>query len=254
MYNVGVIKKLNKHVNDRINHYQNLVIYGKKILTPYYVNYIGIDFMRLLEKAEIDKEQIRKVKDMYKNREVSYGWYRGKGTPEELENAVVELSEKVNSNLQKATPKGIREFMKLYGLGVDCSGFVFNVLNHAFEKENKLDLFLNSLNWGDPEKKQVNYAGDHVFKEKASTKIKISDVQPLDLVCSKEHIAIMVEISKELFVAQSALDSKSSGVNLSKFSPESNLPFNYLSTFGINWNELLKQGKIEFRRLKVLSK
>src|SRR5688572_1504276 len=133
-----MLDQLNTFVLEYIEKYQNLKIYDQKVSTPYYINNLEPKVIKdLLKKAEISEDIIKKIHKMYKDREVPFGWYRGKGTPEQLEDAVMQISSQTHLNLVNATPYGIAEFMKLYGLGVDCSGFIYNTLYYALEKVNK---------------------------------------------------------------------------------------------------------------------
>ncbi len=254
-----MLSKLNEHALDRIDDYLNLRVYKKKVRTSYYINNVGLYVVDgLMEKAQVPEEHAKKVHEMYKNKEAPFGWYRGKGSPEELESAVIEISKQLEFNLENANPEGIREFMKLYGLGVDCSGFVFHVLHFAFEKLERLEEFINSLAWAHDEKHQVSHAGVFVFAGHASTEIAQDEIQPLDLVLINlkgeyTHMALIVEKDSTLLLAQSNLDSKPSGVTLSEINiTNGGLKFSYEPQIATDWNTYFDKGIIELRRLKVL--
>src|SRR3989344_4405299 len=113
------ITDLNKLVLENIENYLNLQIYSQKVTAPYFINKIQQFYTELLKKADIPDEKIKEINQMYKNKEIPFGWYRGKGTPEELVQAVYEISEKVGLDFGSASANSIIDFMKLYGIGVD---------------------------------------------------------------------------------------------------------------------------------------
>lgn len=158
------LQKLNDFALERISDYQNLKISNTKVVTPYYINNIGNQMKRLLEIAEVPEENAKKFSQLYKEKAIPFGWYRGKGSPEEFTEAVLEISQQVGINLGNAKTEGIVEFMKLYGLGIDCSGFVYQVLWYAFEKYGKLKEFTESLAWADKEKQTPDTHWCNTFK------------------------------------------------------------------------------------------
>ncbi len=253
-------KELTFFANELVSRYQNLKIYGELVCTAYSINNVEPVIKKLLLNAKVSDEVIENIHKQYKNREVPFGWYRGKGLPEELEDAVLKIAQEHDINLKTATPEGIREFMKLYGIGVDCSGFVYQVLAYAFEKLGMLDEFINSLSWVDNEKRGVTYAGVSVFVGDASFAVKPSEIKSLDLILIKRngnypHIALVIEIDNKLFLTQSNLDSIPSGVTLSeiKIEKNGNPKFTYKPQISTDWNTYMNKGIIEFRRLNILA-
>lgn len=93
------MNKLESFVTKRIPDYQNIKVFDKKVSCPYFINNIGFFIDFLTSKAEIDEEKARKVHDLYKERSIPYGWYRGKGTPEQISKATEEISELVEIDL-----------------------------------------------------------------------------------------------------------------------------------------------------------
>ena len=253
-----MLTELNKHSTNRIDDYINLRVHGKSVRCPYYINDVGAMVDELMEKADIPHKLAKKAHEVYKNREVPYGWYRGKGTPEELAGAVVSISEERGPSLENASSEGIRDFMQLYGLGVDCSGFVFHVLSTAFKKIGMLDDFVNSLSWENNDKRGADYAGAFVFAAKASTELDPKDAQALDLVLITSgseytHVALVVEKDGGLMLAQSNIDSDPNGVTLSDVNVTNNgLHFSYKPQIAADWNTYFDKGVIEIRRLKLV--
>jgi hypothetical protein len=248
-----------EHVRKRIDDYKGLKINGKLVSTPYYINSFEQNFNSLLKKAQVSEEQMKQIHQMYKDREIPYGWYRGKGTPEELEASVPILAEKVDFILENANEYGIVEFMKLFGLGVDCSGFVFNVLKYAFEKEGRLDWFMQQLAWTNSEKRGVNYAGVFVFASEKLPIINPSDIRPLDLLLLKSrstgqyvHMALAYEDNSQLQIAESSINSDPTGIHITKVTINNGKPyFNGNLAMGKSFDKHIESGALEIRRLLI---
>lgn len=60
--------------------------------------------------------------------------FQGKSSPETLTKTTKRLAKEQGFNLDKATVEEIREFMRQNKLGIDCSGFVYRMLNYLVEK------------------------------------------------------------------------------------------------------------------------
>lgn len=254
------LKKLNKHALKRFEDYSSLNIYGHKVAAPYFRNFIGLYFDRLQKKAGISNSKIMKTRELYAKKVIPFGWERGKGKPEELEKAVKGISERVGISLKNSTQSGIRHFMHLFGIGIDCSGFVYEVLRYVFEKIGKEDMFIQSLNWKDSSKQRASWANTRVFLDKASSLIEPQDVKEFDLVFRKSakgrynHIGLILKKGRDLFLIQSAVTvSSSNGVIGNKIKLVNKLVrFDFKPVLGQAWEKLYEQGRIEFRRLKVI--
>lgn len=246
--------KLNNLAWQRVQEYQNLSIAGKKVHCPYAINFFSSNIKSLMQQADVDEDHMTETLKLYKQRHVGYGWYRGKGTPEQIAAAAEELGEMHGYNLANSTPAGIAEFMKLFGLGVDCSGFVFNVLEYAYSQTtNGLD-FSSKLSWKDKDRVGVDYAGA-AFLADNSRLIEASEVQPLDLVFyysdgSHSHIALILESENGLQIVQSNIDCLPTGINVSALTITSSQPnFAYTPAIGSPWNDYRES--LQFRRLAL---
>lgn len=94
---------LPKAASDVIKQYQELPLGGKKVTTPYFMN----------------KRKLR-------------GGLRvliGKGTPQEIAMEVKINAQLKNIDLSRMDANQIRQFMQERDIGIDCSGFVVQVLN-----------------------------------------------------------------------------------------------------------------------------
>jgi len=254
-------ERINSHCIERVQHYQSLQIHGKNVPTPYYINQVEPLFINLMKDSGIDDSQIANVRKLYREKQIPYGWYRGKGTPEQIAEAAVAISEQVGLPLSKSDPDTIVEFMKLYALGVDCSGFVYNVLSYAFEKEGKFNLFTQSLDWSDKNKQSAGGAGAFVFAGNASDVIDPSLMREQDLILIKGrksqyvHIGIMLRKDDgNLVVAQSSAGRAPYGVREDTIKPtQEGFKVDYQPAIGDQWETLYQNDRLEFRRLKVLS-
>src|SRR5258708_2037398 len=106
--------------------YINFEIEGKVIKVPYSISKEG-------EKRAIGELSSAGVTDRFAN-------YGGKGTPKQIKELVLNTAEKENFNLKNATSEEIENFMNKQGIGVDCSGFVYYVLDQYLKKEKNKSL------------------------------------------------------------------------------------------------------------------
>ena len=181
------METLNSHALEIIDRYLNLQIDGVTLTAPYFSNDSFNEFKKLMRDVDMPEEYYKRVNEMYKNKEALYGWYRGKGTPEEIIQATIELIRKFDLNTKNATPQGLSEFMKFNGIGIDCSGLVYHVLDYVFNKIGKQRDYVESLNWANDENKDVYHAGTLVFGGSASAEVNPTDIQPLDIILIGEH-------------------------------------------------------------------
>jgi hypothetical protein len=255
------IRELNNKLRDSIDEYLNMNVAGKTFSCPYFLNHFQFVLHELLKKAVIPKEKEAQIHEMYKNREVAYGWYRGKGTPKEIRDAITKLAKIDKLNLETITPEGLRNFMQLYGIGIDCSGFAYNILRITLSKFNYFDKLKNSLNWQDPSEKRVSKANVATFTGNASYNIKPREIRPLDLILINKneqwtHIAVITRnLDDNLQVAQSANTVNPTGVSLYPMEIVDNTPkFCFKPEIGETWEKRFRKGELEFRRLKCLEK
>ncbi len=253
-------EKLNREVRKNIERYLTLNILSQEVPCPYAINLVEQEFLSLMKQSSVDEEKIRKVHNLYKGNKAKYGWFRGKGTPEELEYAFLEISKITNLNTQNASSEGIREIMKLFGLGIDCSGYIYNVLLAGFRSLNMENQFIQSLAWGEKDKTGASRASVNIFSGTASTIITdLNSLSNLDLLLLKDdndsytHIAMILEENGYLKITQSVLNILPNGVRVDGMRIEENHSrFEFKVDLGANWDILYTNNQIEFRRLKIL--
>lgn len=60
--------------------------------------------------------------------------FQGKSSPETLTKTTKKLAKKQNFDLEKATAEEIRNFMVKNKLGIDCSGYIYRMLNYLIQE------------------------------------------------------------------------------------------------------------------------
>jgi hypothetical protein len=255
------IKALNQYLLQRTYDYLKLPINGIEVQCPYFTNDIGMIFIKILKENNIDSEIVRNIKNQYQSQDIPFGIGSGKGTPEEIVAGFKHIADYYSKNTNNAVEDGIRNFMNVWGLGIDCSGLGYEVFKYAFQKIGEEDQFLKSLNWIDTENMRATRANCSVFDGKASRIIEPKEVRGTDFILIKDtfggypgHNAYIVEEDGILKIAQSTPSLRSSGVNLDKFSiNQDGLPkFELDIVLGTPWEELYERKLLEFRRLTIL--
>src|SRR5688500_18736663 len=93
-------RKIPQQITDFINRYFELHVLDQKIVCPYYIN-----------KGGFLKKPV----------------FSGKGSPDDIEEAANQLLK--NHDFLRDKPEMIRKEMEVNGLGIDCSGLVYQVYN-----------------------------------------------------------------------------------------------------------------------------
>jgi len=249
-----VAEKENRSAWEMVEKYLRLKVGEQQITTPYFTNEVGRIFGRILKSGGIANEEIRRLFVPYNNMEHGYGWYRGKGSPEELSAAVVKMAEKDGIDMSTFTRDGARDYMVLNGLGVDCSGFAYNVLVRTLGAKEVNGV----LSWKGEEQNAYK-AGAFTFAAGASEEVDFGEIRPLDLLLFRKpdsgryyHIALV--LSRDGWkVVQSTSTAHPTGVDVSGIVINEGKPrFEFVPTYGKDWNQLYAEGRIELRRLKTV--
>jgi hypothetical protein len=235
-----------------VNRYLKLEVGGKKITAPYYTNYVATKTRKSLLEYGLTESQSRDYFKIYNSNSDLYGLYRGKGTPEQLVMGINRIAEDKKVDLEKASGKGILMMMYDFGLGVDCSGFVFNVLFSVVGQR-----LVEGLDWGQDSRHDVNRAGAFTFAGKASEVVDVNDVGGGDVIVLRNgadvtHVALIVESEDKLYVAQSTSTLWPMGVHVNEFFVAGGgIKFDFKPDWGVSWEEKFAKGELEFRRLKL---
>ncbi len=109
------------------NDYINFAIEGKKVRIPYAIERHAIKKYGIGSSADVP------TTGRFEN-------FAGKGTTEQIRDALIKTAKKEKFNLSSATTAQIYKFMESHGIGIDCSGFVYNVLDGYLQKERRKSL------------------------------------------------------------------------------------------------------------------
>lgn len=242
-----------------IRKYQRLKIGINYVTCPYYMHVVRADVMGLLKEAGVPQKRIDIFSLLWRQKMSKFGYLQGKGTPDEIVSSALLIAKKVGLPIENAKSEMVVEIMKHLGLGIDCSGFVFNILKFAFESIGKLEEFLESLDWKERDKRDASRAGAFIFAGRASRLVDTSDLRGLDLLLIKNrddryiHIAMLLGADDEFEVVQSTVSVVPTGINLSRMKVVGRKPvFGFVPELGKKWEELFAEGRIEFRRLAML--
>jgi hypothetical protein len=111
--------------------------------------------------------------------------------------------------------------LKLFGLGIDCSGYIYNVLLAGFKSFSMENQFIQSLAWKEKDKTGVSKASVDVFSETASTILTdLSSLSDLDLLLLKDengsytHIAMMLKDEWSIKILNRSLILFQNGVRI----------------------------------------
>jgi hypothetical protein len=195
IYNYFVDQNLKKF----LDQFFQLKIAGKKVRLPYWRNKINFAGLRRIQ-----------------------GPFGGKGTPAQIRQATYQKAREEKIDLEPYSAKQIRQFMKQKKIGLDCSGFAFQVLN--FLQPN----FWKSLKMApgkskNPIKKfnaNALTAQENTVKINKTADIKVGDLIPVGFCPNKkqiDHIMIVVDKNnREIVYAHSSNKTKPSGPHLGK--------------------------------------
>ncbi|QQR93776.1 hypothetical protein IPJ91_01300 [bacterium] len=247
------ISSLSKNTEKVIDGYINLNLGNKKVRCPYYIN------------SKHTKMDLRTLV--------------GKGNPNEIEDEVKIWAQIMKFDLNNSSESQIREFMQKFGIGVDCSGFVAHILNTELKSRGMKSLkhILKFQNNDVRAKfsrllKEVEFiSANTLTNESNSVKIRLDEVQPLDMIRLHSiipggfHIALVtkVENNEITYIHSSKFYLDENGVRYSKIRI-TNLGSEDLSDQ--EWVDVDKNGKnwikeeyetnkedSGFRRLKIFS-
>ncbi len=183
------VSKLTQPAQDMVNAYVNLSTKGHNIPCPYYNN-----------KHQKVRGALRVLV--------------GKGSPSEIvqEAHMIALRKKVD--LASLAQEDVRKFLVKHNLGVDCSAFVYYVLNAELQtkKSTSLPKTLNfPKTWNILRKilRRLRTAENTnvaiLANEKNSTAVPLSDAQPGDMVImletgqdhARNHVLLIHEVDKK---------------------------------------------------------
>lgn len=192
------IKKTSEALDKIFYSYTHLSLGGKTVGAPYWMNKLKTGI---------------------------FGPYGGKGRPEDLVKTTKEAAKKGGLALENMSAEEILSLMKRKKIGVDCSGFVFWMLD-GLDKEKGGNGIADDIP-GSSGKFQASRADVKMLTdEKVSLTLnKVKDIVPGDMIRLRggKHLAVVISITtnengklKEIEYAHSSCLSKEKGVHLQK--------------------------------------
>lgn len=215
--------KVNQLILELCNKYQKISCGKITVPVPYFINYAEQAYKTALGEAGCDVDIIKKTLEIIRLGKTPLGSTGGKGSPEELETDLDRLLEYLNKQgYYPKKPVHIITWMSTMHIGLDCSGFAYNVLEFIGKELGK-DL-ISKLAWKDPNDRKRSHAGVSVFDSPNFREIKnYSDLRPLDLLIPKDHLHIGVVVQHEDSLAIVECSMGKNGISFSKIDNDSGL-------------------------------
>ncbi len=218
-----------------LNQFFSLEIAGKKVRIPYWRNKFFLGGLKRIQ-----------------------GPFGGKGTPLQIKKATYQKAKESGVNLESLTSQQIRKFMEQKRIGLDCSGFVFQVL--AFLKPNFWQKLAMAPGRSKNPQRRFNAAaltaGKNTLRISKISLMRIGDLIPVGFAQGKiDHVMIVVEKNeKEILYAHSSNKTKPSGPHLGKIKiidPEKPLEEQKWQETLIDGRNLLELAKEPLKKIGV---
>ncbi len=176
--------KLPSYVESFIKQYEGLRIFDVRVPVPYYRN---------VKRSHSDLRSLV-----------------GKGSPDEIALETRIIAQLKGVDLQKMGKEQIRQFMSEHGLGIDCSGFVAQVLDywihhaHAGSLLSNLDYpYRNLLSHIKVRLRPIsNISANILTSDKNTDRVHLNEVMPGDLIRTKgvkrgDHVLLVSKVLKK---------------------------------------------------------
>lgn len=175
--------------------------------------------------------------------------FQGKSSPETLTETTKKLAKEQKFDLDKASVKDIRNFMRQNKLGIDCSGFAYRSLNYLVEKIKGKPL----TSFGLPHVGRTNVAKltSEFCQKKEFKQIKPGDILRLNSAGDILHCLVILGVNgSEITYMHSSNETSTNGVHQEKLiiKPGNNIVFNE-NLGSITYNAKMGDGLF---RLKIL--
>lgn len=183
-----------KALQDLFFLYTHLPIGGQEIPCPYWVNKIKLGV---------------------------FGHLGGKGTPEQIVSVTKKEAERAGLDLEKMTKEEILRFMKQKRIGIDCSGFVFWMLD-VLDREKGGDGIADDIPRSKGRFLEARASVKMLADEKVSILVKVVDICIGDIIRLRggKHMTIVTALEKDkagsikkIVYAHSSSKTKTSGVH-----------------------------------------
>ncbi len=142
------------------------------------------------------------------------GPFGGKGTPLEIKKATTQRAKKSTINLSDLSPAQIRKFMVQKKIGLDCSGFAFQISDFLFPGfwKGLKKAPGRSVNPIRRFNAQALTCKENSIPVKKVKNIKVGDLVPLSWQGKVDHVLVVVGVGKnEIIYAHSSQKTKITG-------------------------------------------
>lgn len=202
---------INNRALEIVECYQNIKTpKGVCVPTPYFINAVETIYRKVFADVGVEIELINNAIKKIREGATPLGSMVGKGTPQQIEKDLAKLAEYMKDRYKVEIEEypicEIQGFMKSYHIGIDCSGFVYNVLKYAFG-DNLFNSVSKMLKWQDSENKRATRVGVFVFNtDNLHTVSNYSQLQPLDLAIFKDntHMGVILNRANVLYLVDSS--------------------------------------------------
>lgn len=242
------IESANKIALDLTSKYQRISYDHIAVPVPYFINTAEQEYKKAMRSAGIQDELVNKVIQSIKEGQTALGSTGGKGSPEEIEGDLKRLMLRLSElGYNPRSQRHIRAWMKEMHVGLDCSGYVYNVLK-AVGTSLEVDL-LEYLAWVDPKTKKPSHAGAFIFdSDNLETINDHSELRPLDILVFKDHVhvGLILKVDDKLSLVDCSMGND--GITFY----DTQIDNNQLSVASeSSWNRHLGKGNIKIKRLKL---
>lgn len=250
LYNVFMNKNLwkaNKIALELTDSYQNIKYGDLVVPVPYFINIAEQEYKKAMLDIGLTKEEIKKITEYVKAGKTALGAYGGKGSPEELDEDVSRLVEELKEmRFVPKTEDHLRDWMKQMHIGLDCSGYVYNVFKKI---EEMLDIeILSEFVWAEPETKKPTHAGVFIFDSDNLETINDFNLKSLDILIFDDysHVGIVLEVESDLKLVDCSMgndgiffhDLDTSGENISV-------------SGSTEWERYMKDKRVKVKRIDL---
>lgn len=239
-------KKANQNLIELAEKYQHIIYADIEMAVPYFINTAEQVYKRAMKEVGIEDEMMNKVVQLIMSGKTPLGSGGGKGSPEEITQDLARLMQYLNEQgYHPKKPVSIRRWMTEMHIGLDCSGYIYNIFN-SIEKIQGENI-LNKLAWIDTEDRKRSHAGAFIFDSENLEKIEdFKNLRPLDILIFRghTHVGILAEYQSNLCITDCSMGKN--GITFSKLcSTEDGLTIDGSES----WTEMLKNHEIVIRRL-----
>ncbi len=240
------LTKANNILIKLADKYQNIKHEKVIVPVPYFINTAEQIYKQEMRNVGVEDEIIKKIIQQVKNGETPLGSGGGKGSPKKITQSLGRLMKYLDEQgYHPKKPVHIRKWMVEMHIGLDCSGYIYNILD-SIEKDQGIEL-LKHLAWTDNKTMKPSHAGCFIFDSKNLEEINdYSDLIPLDIFIGRDynHIGILVKVNGQLCLTECSMGEN--GISFSNLSFEGD---KLVVEGNESWTKSLKSGEIIIRRL-----